>query len=190
MSAAPEEQAMSVEAYLALDDSSVDVRYEYRDGYVVMMTGGSNNHSLISANLIMTLGYALRASSCLVFSPDARVKLSDSRYVYPDVTVRCAPEPPEDLQSVNDPMLVIEVLSPSTAAYDRGQKLQDYRECPSLTTILLVAQERPVVDVYRRQTTDIWTVQTYGYDDQIVLADIHVTLPVAEIYRHITFTHQ
>lgn len=135
----------------------------------------------------MTLGYALRESSCLVFSSDARVKLSESRYVYPDVTIRCAPQLPEDPQSVDDPTLVIEVLSPGTAAYDRGQKLQNYRECLAVTTILLVAQDRPFVDVYRRQTADIWTVQTYGYDDQILLNDIQIPLPVAEIYRHITF---
>ncbi len=187
MSAAPHDFHMSVKAYLALDNASTDARYEYLDGRIYMMSGGSRNHALISANVIITLGQSLRGTSCRVFTSDARVMLSDSRYVYPDVSVSCARQSETDLQTVTDPTVIVEVLSPSTEVYDRGPKLRSYRDCPSLQAVLLISQDQPVVDVYRRQSANIWTVQTYYLDDEIVLDAIGATLPVAEIYREIVF---
>jgi Uma2 family endonuclease len=187
MSAASEEFRMSVEAYFALDNASPQKRYEYLDGRVLMMSGGSLDHALISANVIGTLIQTLRGLPCRVFTSDARVKLSDACYVYPDATVSCSARHAPGTQTMTEPTVIVEVLSPGTEAYDRGLKLQRYRACSSLQAVLLIAQDRPAVDVYRRQSADIWTIQTYHLDDEIVLDAIGVTLPVAEIYREITF---
>jgi Uma2 family endonuclease len=187
MNAAPETFRMSVKAYLALDNASPQTRYEYLNGRVMMMSGETRRHALMSANVIITLGQSLRGSSCRVFTSDARVMLSDARYVYPDVSVSCAAQSDTDLQTVTEPTVIVEVLSPSTEVYDRGLKLRRYRECPSLQAVLLISQEQPVVEVYRRQSADIWTIQTYYMDDIIGIETIGATLPVAEIYRDITF---
>lgn len=190
MSAAPEEHLMSVEAYLALEAASPQARYEFLDGRVLMMSGGSRQHAMISANIITALNQALRASSCIVFTSDARVKLNDNRYVYPDVAVSCAPQSTTDLQSVTEPMLVAEVLSPAPEAYDRGQKLKSYRDCPTIETIMLISQDEPFVEVYRRQSADFWTLQTYRNATEIVLDSINVTIPLSEIYFRIAFTQE
>jgi Uma2 family endonuclease len=187
MSVAPEEFRMSVEAYLALDNASPQTRYEYLDGQVLMMSGGSAEHALISANVITSLNRTLGDSPCLVFTSDARVKLSDARYVYPDVTVSCTTPLPQGTQSLTEPIVIVEVLSPSTEVYDRGEKLLSYRACPTLQAVLLISQNRPIVEVYRRQSADIWTVQTYTMDDTFPLDAISVTLSVAEIYRRVPF---
>jgi Uma2 family endonuclease len=188
MSAARNDLTITVAGYLALEAASPDIRYEYLDGQIVMMSGGSRNHSLISSNITIFLGQALRNSACLVFNSDARVKLSDTRYVYPDVSVSCAAQRDDEQQNVTEPTVVVEVLSPGTIAYDRGDKLQRYRDCPSLQAILLVFQDQILIEVYRRQGEKIWMIQTYGIDEQIVLDTIGVTMPVAEIYRRVTFT--
>jgi Uma2 family endonuclease len=190
MSAAPEEYLMSVKAYLALEAASPQNRYEYIDGHVLMMSGGSRKHALISANVIIALGQALRGSPCRVFTSDARVKLNDNRYVYPDMTVSCAAQSEQDEQNISEPALIAEVLSPSTEVYDRGQKLKRYRECPSLQTVLLIAQDEPFVEVYRRQSADIWTVQMYRAADEIDFDDIGVRLALSDIYARVTFIPQ
>jgi Uma2 family endonuclease len=184
MSAARHEHPLSVAEYFALDDGSPDSRYEYLDGRIFMMSGDSRNHARISANIIQALG----ATPCAVFTSAARVTLNAKRYVYPDVSISCAKQAADDTQNVTDPTLVIEVLSPNTAAYDRGEKLQRYRECASLTTIILVDQDQPIVEVFRRQSVDIWTIQTFGLADCTPLDDIGMALPVAAIYRNIAFT--
>ena len=187
MSAARQEHPMSVAEYFALENANIDVRYEYLDGQIFMMSGGSVNHAAISANIIAFLLQALREASCLVLTSDARVKLNDARYVYPDVTVKCGSQLQNEAQHVTEPTVVVEVLSPGTEAYDRGRKLRDYRTCPSLMSIILVAQDQAAIDVYRRQSADIWTVQTYGITENIVLESLNVQIPVAEVYRRITF---
>ncbi len=187
MSAAPHDFRMSVEAYLALDNASTDARYEYLDGRVLMMSGGSLQHSFISNNIVAFFVQVLRGSRCKIFNSDARVRLNETHYVYPDATISCSDRPQMNIQTIGEPIVVFEVLSPSTEAFDRGEKLRSYRACPSLQAVLLISQDQPVIDVVLRQSADIWTVKDYHSDDEIVLDAIGVTLPVAEIYREITF---
>ncbi len=178
---------MSVQAYFDLENSTPDTRFEYIDGEIMMMSGGSRNHGLIAMNTGGFLSQTLHDSPCRVFGSDVRVKLSASRYVYPDLTISCAQQPDDDKQSISEPTLVMEILSPSTVAYDRGMKLFNYRKCPSITTILLVEQDMPLIEVYRRQSPNTWTITTYGLDDQIVLDAFDVTIAASEIYHTITF---
>ncbi|GAC1386949.1 MAG: Uma2 family endonuclease [Ktedonobacteraceae bacterium] len=151
MIAQPQHLKMSVEAYLALDRESRDARYEYIDGYAYLLARGTPVHSLIAANLIGEIKARLRGSSCQVYTSDAKVRLSQSRYVYPDVTVSCDErDRTADAEVLQYPRLVIEILSPGTEAYDRGNKSSYYRACPTIQEYVLVSTQRSAIEVYRR----------------------------------------
>lgn len=124
---------MTVEEYLALDRASPNVRYEYIDGVITMLAGGTANHSSISVNIASELRTALRGKSCKVFNSDLKVSVSKSRYVYPDVSVSCDQR---DFRGRGDilhnPRVIFEELSPGIQANDRRQKFTYYRNCPSV----------------------------------------------------------
>ncbi|HZO72724.1 MAG TPA: Uma2 family endonuclease [Ktedonobacteraceae bacterium] len=187
MVAQPYRRHMSVEDYLTLDRSSDEVRYEYIDGNAYMLAGGSANHSLISSNLIRELSMALRGSSCLVYTSDMRVRLSEQRYVYPDVAVSCDPRDRGSVESLQYPRLIVEVLSPGTEAYDRGKKFGFYRTCPSIKEYVLVDSLQPSVEIYRHEQGVFWVLHPLGMSDQVELRSLGVSFPVAAIYENILF---
>src|SRR5438270_10028683 len=139
---------MTVEQYLALDESS-DAKYEYLDGYAYLLrppssdyddrmlnlAGGSTAHALISTNIAALLHTALAESSCDVYTSDAKVKLAEKRYLYPDVSVACGEQ---DESALINPVLIVEVLSPSTEKRARGPKFKVYKTLPSLQDYVLV----------------------------------------------------
>ena len=129
---------MNVDDYLTLDRNSREARYEYYDGELQMLAGGSNNHSLVIANLTTILNNSLNDSPCRVYNTDVHLRLSETRYVHPDVTVSCDPRDEETDEMIQYPHLVIEVLSPSTEVVDRGKKFAYYRECRTLFSFPLI----------------------------------------------------
>jgi Uma2 family endonuclease len=189
MLAEPYRVAMSVEEYLALDRASQDVRYEYIDGIVTMLAGGTTNHSRICVNLVGELRTAMRGKSCQVFNSDLKVSISATRYVYPDVSVSCDPR---DLEERGDiihyPCLVIEVLSPRTEASDRRQKFTYYRACPSVQEYVLVSTDEQAVDVYRRATEKLWTLHLFEPGDEVELKSINASIPIAALYENVQFS--
>jgi Uma2 family endonuclease len=178
---------MSVEEYLQLDRNSVDKRYEYIDGYVTMMSGGTLDHATIGANVISILRGLLRGSSCRVFTSDARVRLSEERYVYPDATVSCAKEDRGQSDIVQQPRFIVEVLSPSTEGYDRGQKFAYYRDCPTIQEYLVIDAQRPMVEIYRREKHGFWLLRAFHLEEHVDLNSLGVRFPVAAIYEDVTF---
>jgi len=126
--------------YLQLDRHS-PVRHEYIDGHAYALAGGSLNHSAVCIKLGVLLYPLLRGTACRVYNSDARVRLSATRYVYLDLTITCAPEDQGETDLLTAPRVVIEVLSPSTEEYDRGDKFAYYRACPTLKEYLLVASD-------------------------------------------------
>src|SRR5713226_1892094 len=120
MTAFPSRSAMSIEEYLHLDSSSIETRYEYIDGHVRMLAGGTPDHAKIGANTIGVLYGLLEGTACSVYTSDVRVCLSETRYVHPDVSVSCDARDQDQEDMIQYPCLIIEVLSPSTEAYDRG----------------------------------------------------------------------
>jgi Uma2 family endonuclease len=188
--AVPYHSRMSVDEYLELDRNNPDVRYEYIDGYVRMVAGGSPNHAKIAANIIRELGNFLEDSSCSVYTSDVRVYLSETRYVYPDVVVSCDEQGQEREDMVNHPRVVVEVLSLSTEAYDRGRKLAYYRECTSVQEYVLVDVLRPLIEVFRRGKGHLWTYHVFGHNDELELASIDVRFPVARAYHHVVWPPQ
>ena len=183
MVAQPHRTMMSVEDYLALDRDSVDTRYEYIDGYAYMMSGGTLNHSAICINVTSLLRNRLRDSSCRVYNSDARVLLSEMRYVYPDATVSCDERDRGTQDIIHFPRLIIEVLSPGTKAYDRGQKFIYYRTCSTILEYVLVDTQRQAIDVYRRASANLWTLHLFGPSDRVELASVNVSFPIADFYE-------
>lgn len=189
MIAEPFRRSMSVEEYLALDRASQDARYEYIDGVVTLLAGGTSNHARISVSITSQLYSLLRHSSCQVYNSDMRVSIAYTRYVYPDISVSCNPRDQEDGNDdiIHHPCLVVEVLSSHTEAYDRGKKFEYYRECPSIQEIALVSSQEQAVDLYRRASARLWTLHPYRAGDDIELRSIDVTLPISSFYESVSF---
>lgn len=185
MVAQPHRSLMSVEDYLTLDRNSLEARYEFIDGYAYMLAGGTADHSVISVNIMRELSFALRSSTCRVFNSDMRVRLSEKRYVYPDVSVSCDLGDRGRIDTLQSPRLVVEVLSPSTEAYDRGKKFGYYRACPTVQEYMLVDTQQQAVEVYRREQDTFWKFTPFGPGDQVELASIGARFPVAAVYENV-----
>jgi Uma2 family endonuclease len=179
--ALPDYPMISVQDYLTLDSVS-QVRYEYLDGELRMQAGGSMNHSRISVETIVTLSHLLQDSSCEVYNSDVRVKLSESRYVYPDVVVSCDTRDQDQGNMIRYPRVIFEVLSPSTEAFDRGQKFAAYRECSSLQEYVLINSQQKLVEIYTRDGTS-WTLRTFRAKDEVELTSLAIHFPIAALYR-------
>jgi Uma2 family endonuclease len=177
----------SVEEYLKIDEDSYEARYEYIDGDVRMLAGGTNNHAMISVNISSILHRALAEQPCIPYSSDARVQLSPSRYVYPDITVSCDEREQGDDKTLLYPRLIVEVLSPTTEGYDRGNKLRYYRECPTIQEYMLVDTQQPFIEVFRREENNFWTYHAFEAGDIVELACLEVRFPVSEAYRKVNF---
>lgn len=127
------EHWISPEEYLQIDRASPDIKYEYVDGHMYAMSGGTIEHAQIAMNMIRALADHLQGSSCRVISSDVRVQVAEKKYFYPDVTVSCAPEDRQrGVDTIRTPRLVVEVLSPTTETNDRVQKFRFYKACPSI----------------------------------------------------------
>lgn len=189
MATQPDRLFMSVEDYLTLDRNSPDVRYEYIDGYAYMLAGGTANHSTIKLNITSILKGLLRGSSCRVYDSDLKVRLSKSRYAYPDVMVTCDSRDRGKVDIAESPRIVFEVLSPSTEAYNRGKKFAYYRACPTIEEYVIVDAEQQPVEVYRRQGR-FWVLSTFEAGDDVELASINVHIPIADIYEDVLFSDE
>lgn len=187
MATFPYRRTMSVEEYLAFDRSSIETRYEYLDGEVRMMAGGTLDHATICLNTATLLRGCLRGRSCRVFPSDARVRVSETRYVYPDVTVSCDVRGRGQSDIVLSPRLVVEVLSPSTERHDRVKKFRTYQQCPSIQEYLLVNTAYPAVELLRRERNNLWSYYVFGPEDEVELTSLDVRFRVADVYEDVTF---
>jgi len=188
MNALPDEY-MSLEDYFKLDETS-DNKHEYYQGAVYAMTGASENHNLIAMAVGRSLDSQLDGKPCRPYPSDFRLKIeAESLYTYPDISVICGETRFADGRNDTfiNPTVLIEVLSDSTEAYDRGKKAGFYRTIPSLREYLLIAQDRPHVERYRRQESD-WLFSEYSaMEDEVRLESIGCTLSLATIYKRVQF---
>lgn len=179
------------EDYLAVERESTDVRHEYLQGQVFAMAGGSYEHNLITANLARRLGNQLEGGPCAVLSSDMRMRIEAAdACAYPDVSVlRGEPLFYDARRDVlTNPVLIAEVLSPSTEAYDRGGKFALYRRLPSLRHYLVVAQDQVAVDVFTRRPDGRWLLDAYADPDaEILLEALDCRLSMREIYDRVVF---
>lgn len=173
--------------YLDLERRS-EVRSEWLDGEVVAMTGGSREHNLIVGNLVGELRAQLKRRPCEVYPSDLRVRVPAGLYTYPDVVVACGEPRFEDehRDTLLNPTLLVEVLSRSTEAYDRGEKFERYRTLDSLAEYLLVSQTRPHVEQFLRQPDGRWLLaEATGLEATIDLPSIGCRLALAEVYERV-----
>ena len=173
----------------ALPDAEI-VRSEYLDGEIIAMSGASYAHNLITANISGELRNRLKGSGCVVFANDMRVSIpSATSYFYPDVGVVCEEPRFEDdiFDTLLNPIVIVEVLSPSTEAYDRGDKFAHYRQLQSLQEYILVSQDKVRVDHYVRHAAQWILTDFQKLDQQLPLTSIQCELPVQEIYESVPF---
>ncbi len=187
--------AMSEEEYLKLEHLSPERKYEYLDGLAYLMSGGSVAHDRITRNIGYALDARLLSGPCQAFGVDVQVLLATRKngrrhYVYPDATVSCtdADQRPDNTM-VESPRVVIEVLSPSTEARDRGLKFKAYQNCPTIQEILLVSQFARYVELWQRdeQESGMWTYRHYGPGEIIEIRSIGIHIDIAEFYRGLDF---
>lgn len=177
---------LTPEEYLALERRA-EQKSEYVDGAAFAMSGaGLLRHNTIVANVIAELGQQLRGRNCRVLASDMKVRVPDSRrFFYPDVSVVCGEPQFHDERSdvLLNPTLIVEVLSESTAAFDRGDKFQAYQQPESLKEYLLISQDKKVVEQYVRQTRDVWShTAAVGLEDSLSLPSIECTLSLGATY--------
>ena len=186
--AALRERTWTVEEYLEFERTSEE-KHEYLDGQIISMAGASGNHNRIVANTIIGIGPQLREGPCGIYASDQRVR-AGMDYVYSDISVVCGtPEYTDETpQSLLNPTLVIEVLSPSTERFDRGRKFEQYQELDSLQEYVLVSQDSHRVEHYVRQADDQWLYSdARGLDAVLELPSIGCTLALADVYEKVTF---
>ncbi|MBL8234404.1 MAG: Uma2 family endonuclease [Bryobacterales bacterium] len=180
---------LTEEQYLSLERSA-ETRSEFFQGEMFAMSSGTANHARLAVTLSGAL-YARIRASCEHFGADMRVRVAPSGlYTYPDLSIVCGE--PRFLDATNDtllnPAVIVEVLSPSTESYDRGKKFKLYREIPSLREYVLVAQDAMSVEVFAKDEQGRWVLTEYSKPDEIFrLASVDFAMPLAELYARVEF---
>ncbi len=179
---------MTPEDYLAFERAA-EQKHEFANGEVFAMSGGTRAHALLSANFLGELRNALVDRPCEVYTSDLRVKIPAApRYVYPDVSVACGDVRFEDDHgdTLLTPLVVVEVLSDSSEAYDRGDKFALYRSVPSVSDYVLVSQKAVQVEHYRRDADGSWRLVVLGRGDALALASVGARVEVDRVYAKVT----
>ncbi len=182
---------LTSEQYLEIERKA-EFKSEYYQGEMFAMAGAKEGHNLVVANLISELHQQLRPRPCRVYPSDMRVRISPSGlYTYPDVTVVCG-EPQfvdQERDTLLNPNLIVEVLSPSTEAYDRGRKFKHYRSIESVSEYLLVASEQITAELFTRQPDGSWLlVEVSRLEDSLHLQSVGCRLTLADIYQKVELT--
>ena len=172
---------LSVSDYIAAEEQS-SVKQEYHNGLLVDIAGRSIDHNRIAGNMYFELRNRIQ-DSCTVFNSDQKVYLEAvNHFVYPDVSVVCG-ELSSQNQAILNPVLIMEVLSEGTSAYDRGAKFRKYRTLPSFQEYLLIDQDQPIVDALFRESKDYWRMQTIIVLDRVVpVHSLGIRIPMQAIY--------
>ena len=181
------EQLLSFADYLALEAQSLE-KHEFFDGRMLAMSGGSRHHAHLGLRMCDLLGAALNDKPCVAFSSDLRVRvLATGLATYPDVTVVCGPQEtdPEHRETVTNPTVIVEVLSPSTQAYDRGEKFDHYIQVASLRDYVLVSTGRDRIEHRSRNEDGSWNLRFLEPGDALILTGIEARIPVEQVYAKV-----
>lgn len=176
MGYALEKRRMSAAEFLAWDEGQT-VRHEFVRGEVFMMTGGVDRNNTVALNLVVALRQHLRGNPCRVYASDVKLRIEAADcYFYPDLMVTCSAADLADRRIKREPVLVVEVLSPSAAAFDRGDKFADYRALPSLAEYLLVDVERLRCELYRKGADGLWVLHPGAPGEGVQLASVDLAV--------------
>lgn len=181
----PAQKLLGYDEYLALEQE-LGHKCEYVDGVVTAMTGGTIAHALLVAAVAAELRSALKGTPCRVHSSEQRVRVAKGRAYYPDAVVTCGPIPvdPDDPHAILDARIVVEVLSRTTARYDRIAKATDYRALPSCTAVMLVSADRVCIERWRKDEAGVWGMTIHGPPDRVPLPH-GKWMPVNDVYEGI-----
>jgi Uma2 family endonuclease len=188
MIANPSNPKMTPQEFLDWEDQQ-PLRYEYWDGVVVAMTGGTIPHNQVAVNLATLLKNHLRGKGCKILTSDAKVGITvDGPFYYADVSVTCDPRDRTARKSIHHPCLIAEILSPSTESIDRGQKFRRYRRIATLREYLLIDPDRMSVECYRLNERGNWELIHYFVEDsepedcEVFLGSVDLRFSLAELY--------
>jgi Uma2 family endonuclease len=174
--------------YFAWEEKQLN-KHEYIEGEVYAMSGGSVNHGRIAIRFTTMFDSHLDGSGCITGNSDIKVKIfKTNNYTYPDISVTCDDRDKATTQYITYPVLIVEVLSPSTEAYDRGGKFRLYASNPVLQDYLLVSSNSIEIDLYHKNDNGEWIINNYKEGDMIELKSINLTFAIAQIYRGLTLT--
>lgn len=181
------DKTFTPEEYFALEEE-LDQKFEYIAGEIFNMAGGSVNHGLISKNATLSLDIGNRNKPCTVFNSDVKLYISDvDNYFYPDAMMLCeAGEISEN--HVQNPQIIIEVLSPSTEDYDHGKKFTFYRLIKSLKTYIMLHQDKPLAEVHQRNPDNSWLMKEYDGLDTVIPVSEGISLAMVDLYRQVKFS--
>jgi Uma2 family endonuclease len=181
----PATTAMSAAEFLAWEEKQLQ-KHEFIQGKVLAMVGVSRQHATVAGNVFAWLLQQLRGTRCRVYMADMKLRLESAEaFFYPDVFVTCAESDHQAEQYMTEPRLIIEVLSESTEAYDRGEKFEKYRQCPSLNEYVLISPVKRKTELFRRDATGHWVLYEYDENDPVLFASLELTLPGNIIYENI-----
>ncbi|WP_414565770.1 MULTISPECIES: Uma2 family endonuclease [unclassified Anabaena] len=177
---------LTSEAYLQLEEKS-EIKHEYIDGQVYAMAGTTDTHNTIGLNLALLIRNHLRGSECRVYFADVKARIEKrNRFYYPDIIITCDPKDRETPTYKCFPKLIIEVLSNSTEAFDRGDKFNDYQTLDSLQEYILVNSKHQRVETFRRNEQGLWVLQTYTPSDKTFeLQSINLTASFIDLYQDV-----
>lgn len=190
MAAERQPEAMTVEEYFELEKSYPEICYEYVDGYVYMMAGGSFNHDTIKSNIQRIIGNLLAENNrCNVYSSDMKTQIAEKRYYHPDVVISCDPRDRGTGDLLKYPKVIFEVLSPSTEMTDRTRKLRDYLALPTLEEYILVDSASYRMEMYRKEPRK-WAYYMFDLEDELELISVDLRFPVAAAYNKVIFEQE
>lgn len=175
----------SSDEYLAWEAEQLE-KHEYVDGEVFAMAGAGEGHVTVTGNVYMALRQHLKGSPCRTFMSDMKVQAdAASNYFYPDVIVTCSPADAQEPLIKREPTLIVEVLSPSTAAYDRGGKFSAYRQLASLQEYVLIDTDTRTTDVYRKGADGLWVLHPFARDDSVGFVSVSLTITAAVLFDEV-----
>ena len=178
-------QYITPQEYLEWEEKQ-PIKYEYIDGQIIAMTGGTIPHSEIVANLTTALKNHLRGKGCKVLVADAKVEISEQGpFFYPDVMVSCDERDKKARQAIEYPCLIIEVLSPGTESFDRGKKFQNYRRISTLKEYVLVSANEIMLECFQLNEKGVWEFYSYQEGDNIELKNFNFSCPIDLIYEDV-----
>lgn len=174
------------EQYLALEEKS-PVKHEYINGYIYAMAGASDPHITVTGNIFTLIRNHIRGSGCRVFFTDMKTRIEAiNRFYYPDVMVTCDERDKGLLNYKKFPCLIIEILSDSTEAFDRGDKFADYQNMETLQEYVLIDVKKPKVDCFRRNDQGLWVLQSYT-ESSFEFQSINFQGNMDDLYEDVTF---
>jgi len=184
---------LTVEEYVELEQST-NTKYEYHDGEVFALAGGSFNHSVLCSEIHLQLGTLLakNGDNCFAFTSEMKLNIKKyNEYFYPDAMVVCGElvQSPQFKDAISNPVLIVEVLSEGTAEYDRGEKFHKYRNIKTFQEYVLIAQDKPVVEIfYRKKNANSWQIDRYvGLETSFQLQSISIEILMKALYDKIKF---